>query len=192
MENRDAMAQRLIECAVETVYEHGLEKTTTSRIARVADLNEAYIYRCFKDKDDLLAHTFAYADNMFLTHILENFPIMDFDGIDYEVRCRVLFKKSWDYIMAHPKWLIFYVRYYYSQSFQEHSYEEHMKRYEVLFDKIKPACHPKAEVKTVLHHILDTLLGQARKQIMHPQDEKQTEDDTFWLLFSVLKCGKGI
>lgn len=192
MENRDAMAQHLIECTVETVYTHGLEKTTTSRIARSANLNEAYIYRCFKDKDDLLAKTFAYVDNMFLHQLLENFPVMEFNGIDYELRCRILFKKCWDYIMLHTHWLIFYIRYYYSLSFQEFFYEEHMERFSVLIDLLKPACHPEANPVTVLHHLMDTLLGQARKQILHPQEPAQAEDDTFHLLFSVLKHGKGI
>lgn len=182
----------LMQAVVNSVVENGLENTTSRIIGSLSGVNEIYIYRYFKNKDDLIAKTFAYADNDFLKVILENFPVINYEGLDYEMRCRILFKKCWDYIFKHPDWLIFYVRYYYSSSFQKFAYEDHMKLYEIMTDKIKPACHPSADVKTVLHHLLDTLMGQAKKQIIHPQDPAQTEEDTFWLLFSILKCDKGI
>lgn len=60
----------------------------------------------------------------------------------------------------------------------------------MLVEKMRPVCPPDANVNTVLHHLFDTLLGQAKKQILHPKDEKQAENDTFYLLFSVIKGGK--
>ena len=60
----------------------------------------------------------------------------------------------------------------------------------MLIEKMRPACPPDANVNTVLHHLFDTLLGQAKKQILHPKDEKHAENDTFYLLFSVIKGGK--
>lgn len=182
----------LMKATVKTVVEHGFEKTSLRTIGSISGVNEVYIYRYFKNKDDLLAQTFRYADEFFLKFILENFPVMSYESVDYEMRCRMLFKKCWDCVMSHRDWLIFYIRYYYSSAFMKNSYDDHIARYSVLIDRMRPACHPDAEVETVLHHILETLLGQARKQITHPQDERQAENDTFWLLFSVLKCGKGI
>lgn len=191
-EVHDQQKAALMEATVKSVEENGLENTTARIIGSLSGVKEVYIYRYFENKDDLLVKTFAYADECFLQHILENFPVMEYESIDYEQRCRALFKKCWDYVMEHSDWLIFYVRYYYSSLFQKYSYDEHRKRYEVLIEKMRPACHPTADVTTVLQYILDTLFGQAKKQIMHPQNVEQVTEDTFWLLFSVLKCGKGI
>ena len=49
------MRQVFIDSAVRVVARDGLEKTTTKAIASEAKLNEAYIYKCFSGKDDLLS-----------------------------------------------------------------------------------------------------------------------------------------
>lgn len=184
--------QALMEATVQAVVEDGVENLTTKAIGALSGVQEVYIYRYFVNKEDLVAKTFAVADEAFLHVITENFPLMQQKDQPFEARCHRLFQQCWDYILEHPTWLIFYIRYYYSQSFQKYAYEAHMKRYEVLIEKMRPVCHPAAEVKTVLHHILDTLLGQARKQILHPQPLEQATEDVFWLLFSVIQGGKQI
>ena len=92
--------------------------------------------------------------------------------------------------MANSERVMFYIQYYYSAAFQRYSYYDYMKRFDVLIEKMRPVCPPDANVNTVLHHLFDTLLGQAKKQILHPKDEKHAENDTFYLLFSVIKGGK--
>lgn len=182
--------EALMEAVIKAVATGGMENLTTKEIYNLCGIKEVYIYRYFENKDDMVAKTFAQSDERLLKLVLDNFPIMEYNGIEYEMRCRLLFTKMWEYMMANPERIMFYVRYYYSSAFTKYSYDDHMKRFDVLFEKMKPACHPDANVNTVLHHILDTLLGQAKKQILHPQDEKQAENDTFWLLFSVIKGGK--
>lgn len=182
----------MMQAAIDAVVEYGLENATARVIGKMSGVNEVYIYRYFANKDDMLAKTFGYLDELFLETILENFPVMNYDNIDYQYRCRMMFDKCWAYIMNRRQECIFYIRYYYSLLFQELSYDEHMKRYEVLIEKTKYDCHPAADVRTVLHHILDTMLGQARKQITHPKDPEAAKENAFWLVYSVLKCGKGI
>ena len=83
----------------------------------------------------MIAKSFAFADEEFLSVILKNYTVLNYESLDYESRCRVLFTKCWDYLMAHPNELTFYVRYYYSISFQKYAYTEHMARYKNLFEK---------------------------------------------------------
>lgn len=182
--------EALMEAVVKAVATGGMENLTTKEIYNLCGIKEIYIYRYFENKDDLVARVFDRSDERLLKLVLDNFPIMEYNGIEYELRCRLLFTKVWEYMMKNPERIMFYVRYYYSSAFTKYSYDDHMKRFDVLIERMKPACHPDANVSTVLHHILDTLLGQAKKQILHPQDEKQAESDTFWLLFSVIKGGK--
>lgn len=180
----------LMQATVNAVVADGVENLTTKAIGNISGVKEVYIYRYFENKEDLVAKTFTECDEAFLDFICKALPVMEIEGIDYEMRCHMLFQKCWDYMLSHSDWLIFYVRYYYSQSFQKYSYADHMQRYDVLIEKIRPVCHPQAEAKTVLHHILDTMIGQARKQLMHPIDPKQAADDTFWLVYSVIMGGK--
>lgn len=191
-EVHDRQKVALMEATVKVAVSGGVENLTTKSIAELSGVKEIYIYRYFENKEDMIAKTFSAVDEALLKNILDNFSVMGCKTIEYETRCRMLFKSCWDYILAHPDWLIFYVRYYYSRSFQKYSYKEHMKRYEVLIEKMRPVCHPNADVTTVLHHILDTLLGQARKQILSPDDTEQVTEDTFWLLYSVIKGGQQV
>ncbi len=182
--------ETLMEAVVKAVAAHGMENLTTKEIYNICGINEVYIYRYFENKDDMVAKVFARSDERFLKLVSDNLPIMKYNGIEYELRCRLLFTKVWEYMMANPERVMFYVGYYYSSTFTKYSYCEHMKRFDVLVERMRPACHPDANVKTVLHHILETLLAQAKNQIQHPQDEKQAENDTFYLLFSVIRGGK--
>ena len=188
-EDKNAMLRReLTEETIETVAALGLENTTTNAICKTCGVNVAYIYRFFSDKEDLIAKSFADADRRFLEVILDNCTVLNYESIDYESRCHVLFMKCWEYLMQHPEELTFYVRYYYSSSFQKYAYKEHMERYIGLFEKMKTAFPETVDVKMVMHHILDTLLGEARKQINDPKEDNGIAGaKSFQLIFSVVK-----
>ena len=188
-EDKNTMLRReLTEGTIETVAALGLENTTTNAICKTCGVNVAYIYRFFSDKEDLIAKSFADADHRFLEVILDNYTVLNYESIDYESRCHVLFMKCWEYLMQHPAELTFYVRYYYSSSFQKYAYKEHMERYIGLFEKMKTAFPATTDVRLVMHHILDTLLGEAMKQVSNPQeDSNPAATKTFFLIFSVVK-----
>ena len=180
--------EKLIEATVQIISEHGLENLRTAEICKIAGVNVAYLYDLFENKDDLIAQAFAALDEHFLKMILDNFPVLHYQSIDYEMRCRVLFMRCWEHIMNHRRYTVFYVRYYYSSLFQKYSYAEHMQRYVVLIEKMKPAFPETANVKAILHHILNALLGMAMKQINDPQERDEAAAETnFGIIFSVVK-----
>lgn len=120
--------------------------------------------------------------------ILDDFPVLHYQSIDYEMRCRVLFMRCWEHIMNRRMYTVFYVRYYYSSSFQKYAHDEHMKRYAGLIERMKPAFPETADVKVIMHHILDLLLGMAMKQINDPQESDEAAAETnFGIIFSVVK-----
>lgn len=180
----------LMQATMRAVAENGMENTSTRAISQLCGINEVYIYRYFQNKEDMIARVFDYADERFLRYLLQEFPVMDYREMEYEMRCRLLFTRCWNYLLENPDRLLFYVRYYCSSSFKKYSYDTHRKRFAVLIEKMKPACRADVNAETVLHHLLDTLLDQARRQITDPQDAAQTAEDTFWLLFSVLNEGR--
>ncbi len=182
------LQRELIDGAVRTIADIGLENTTTNAICKTCGVNVAYIYRFFADKEDLIAKAFAAVDEEFLSVILKSFTVLHYESIDYESRCRVLFMKCWDFLMERPQELIFYVRYYYSSSFVKYSNADHIRRFSALFEKMKTAFPETVDVKMVMHHILDTLLGEARKQINDPKEDNGIAGaKSFQLIFSVVK-----
>ena len=66
------MRQSFIDSAIRIVARDGMEKTTTKAIAAEAKLNEAYIYKCFSGKDELLSAALHMEDENFanLLHFL--------------------------------------------------------------------------------------------------------------------------
>ena len=180
--------EKLIEATVQIISEHGLENLRTAEICKIAGVNIAYLYDFFENKDDLIAQAFAASDERFLKTILDNFPVLHYQSIDYEMRCRVLFMRCWEHIMNRRMYTVFYVRYYYSSSFQKYAHDEHMERYAGLIERMKPAFPETADVKVIMHHILDSLLGMAMKQINDPQESDEAAAETnFSIIFSVVK-----
>lgn len=179
----------LMDGAIHAVAINGLENTATRDISIASGINEAYIYRYFENKEDLLAKTFAREDDLFLEKILNNFPVLHYESIEYEARCKVLFMRCWEYIIGRREQLTFYIRYYYSSSFLKYAYEEHMQKYEVLLENMKNAFPESVDSRAILNHILDTLLNTAMNQLNHPnRTNEEAAENNFRMIFSVVKA----
>jgi AcrR family transcriptional regulator len=78
------MRQVFIDSAVRVVARDGMEKTTTKAIASEAKLNEAYIYKCFSGKDDLLSAALHMEDVNIANLLQKTLPIMHMPGSSME------------------------------------------------------------------------------------------------------------
>ena len=181
--------QKLIDSTIQLVAERGIGDISTKNIGLVSGINEAYIYRYFESKEDLLVKAFSYVDNGFLGMILENHPILQYESVEYEERCRLLFNACWRFIRSHPRKLVFYVRYYYFAFFEKYSAQEHERRYAVLMEKMQPAFPDSVSVSMLLHYILDNLLGMAVKHLNDPEEKaEETAEACFRLIFAVVRA----
>ena len=180
----------LMDGAIRSVALYGLENASTKTISACCGINEAYIYRYFESKEDLLAKAFEREDKLFLEMILDNFPVLSYESLDYEVRCRLLFRRCWSYIIGRPAELKFYMRYYHSLMYHTYSFVNHTKQFSVLVDKMRTA-FPADEkgVELILRHILDTLLNMAMMYVSDPDgiDPDEAADMNFRMIFSVVK-----
>ncbi len=52
---QDELRRKLIDGTIQVIAQHGLDKATTKQISLATNINEVYIYRCFKDKEDMFA-----------------------------------------------------------------------------------------------------------------------------------------
>lgn len=142
MRNLNEVREALLNSTVRIVAQYGLERTTTKLIAADAQINEAYIYRCYDSKDSLLQATFHMEDVCLAEHVRKSLSVMRIRGLNWKERCFLLWKSCWEFILHKPDDCRFYLQYYYSVSCRRHAYDEHLKYFHSLFDEIRPVFRP--------------------------------------------------
>ena len=168
---------RLIDCAIKTIAEKGMDKTTTKAIVNGTDINEAYIYSYFNGKEDLLIKTFETLDLELVNKLLQHLPIMDMTNLDYETRCRAYFLAVWEFLLGNREKCLAFVRYYYSPYFIQHSVDAHKLRYQPIVDQFATAFISEANVWMILNHILNVMLDFSVKvhNNQMPNDDSYAE-----------------
>jgi len=154
---------KLINGTIHVIATDGLDKTTTKQISLATDTNEAYIYRCFADKEDMLSSTFAALDKELVDKVMLHVDIMYMHNVDMEMRSRLFFSAVWDFLLGNREKCLAYVRYFYSPYFKRYSIENHKERFKPVVEKFKSAFRDEADVWMILNHILNVMLDFAIK-----------------------------
>ena len=157
------MREKLITRTITVIATEGLDKTTTKAITTGTGINEAYIYRHFSDKKDLLSKTFDKLDDELVAKVMQHLPVMYMQELEYELRCRVFFEAVWKFMLANKEHCLAFIQYYYSPYFTKYSVEAHKKRYVSVVEKFKDAFKDEADVWMILNHILNVMLDFAVK-----------------------------
>ena len=84
MRSLNEVREALLNSTVRIVSQYGLERTTTKLIAADAQINEAYIYRCYDSKDSLLQATFHMEDVCLAEHVRKSLPVMRIRGLNWK------------------------------------------------------------------------------------------------------------
>lgn len=160
---QDEIRRRLIDGTIHVIAREGLDGASTKQIGLATSINEAYIYRCFEDKEDMFAKTFASLDDELVAKAMQHVCVMYMHELEYETRCRFFFNSVWKFLLGNRDKCLAFIRYYYSPYFSRYSAEEHKKRYLPLVDKFKDAFRQESNVWMILNHILTTMLDFAVK-----------------------------
>lgn len=182
--NQNEIRQRLIDGTIHVIAREGLTKASTKQIGLVSSINEAYIYRCFKDKEDMFAKAFASLDDELVTKAMQHVSVMYMQEMEYEARCRIFFTAIWSFLLSNSEKCLAFIRYYYSPYFSNYSADEHKMKYVPLVDKFKDAFKREANVWMLLNYILTTMLDFAVKVFDGdlPNNE-DTEEHVFRLIY---------
>ncbi len=184
MEQKE-IRQAFIQSAIHVVAQQGLVKATTKAIAAAAGLNEAYIYKCFRGKDELLAAALRQEDEGFANLLRETFPIMRNLTLTWKERCFILWKNSWDFILQKDDECIFYLRYYYSADFNVHAREEHLAYFHALVRRVTYVFRPDTDVYMLTHQMFETMLAFAAHVMAgEMEDNDLTTERTFEQIYS--------
>jgi AcrR family transcriptional regulator len=179
---------RLIENTIHAIASEGLDKTTTKAIVRETDINEAYIYRHFSDKEELFARTFEKLDNELVEKAMENVDIMRLPNLDFELRCRAFFTVIWRFMLSNEERCTAYLRYYYSPYFKKYSLEAHTVRYTPFMKIFSEAFKDEANVWMILKHVLNVMLDfSVRVFEGSVPDNEDTCEHVFRLIYCSIK-----
>lgn len=179
----DVLRRGLIEGTIYVIARDGLDKASTKQIGLAASINEAYIYRCFNDKEDMFSKAFDTLDEELFAKTMKHIEIMYMQEMDFEMRCRFYFAALWEFLLGNRDKCLAYVRYYYSPYFSRFSADAHQKRFAPLIDKFKEAFKDEANVWMILNHILNVILDFAVK--VH-NDQMPKEDNYSEHVFRVI------
>ncbi len=184
MEQKE-IRQAFIQSAIHVVARQGLVKATTKAIAAAAGLNEAYIYKCFKGKDELLAAALWKLDKGLVRHLSETFPIMRNTTLSWKERCFILWKSSWEFILEKTDECLFYLRYYYSSDFRLYARERHLQYYRALRSRTDHVFRPEADIDMIIHQIFETMLAFAAHVMAGEMENNDTTTErTFEQIYS--------
>jgi AcrR family transcriptional regulator len=155
---QDEIRRRLIDGTIHVIAREGLDGASTKQIGIATATNEAYIYRCFEDKEDMFAKAFASLDDELLAVTMKHVEIMYMQEMEFEVRCRFYFSAVWKCLLEDRDGCLTYMRYFYSPYFTKYSAGDHEKRFKPLLEKFSPAFKDEADVWMILNHILNVML----------------------------------
>lgn len=186
--NHDELRQKLIDGTIRVIATDGLDRASTKQIGLATATNEAYIYRCFKSKEDLLAKTFASLDEELVSKAMQHIPVMYMQELEYEMRCRFYFVAIWEFLLGNREKCLAFIQYYYSPYFKKYSATEHTQRFLPVVNKFRDAFREESNAWLILNHILTTMLDFAIKVydgVIPNSDE--TTDRVFCLIFATVR-----
>ncbi len=160
---QDEFRHRLIDGTIRVIAREGLDKASAKQIEVETGINVVYIYRCFKDKEDMFAKVFDALDEELFAKSMQHVEVMYVPGMEFVLRCRGYFSAVWTFLLGNREKCLTYIRYFYSPYFTKHSAEDHQKRFAPLVAKFRNAFRDEADVWMILNHILNVMLDFAIK-----------------------------
>lgn len=185
---RDEIRVKLIDGTIRVIARDGLDKATTKQIGNETSTNEAYIYRCFKDKNDMFAKVFDSLDEELFAKAMQRIEVMYIPEVEFKLRCRVYFFAVWEFLLGNRDKCLTYNRYFYSPYFTRYSAEDHQKRFAPLVKKFRGAFVDGADVWMILNHILNVMLDFAIKvHNGHMPDNEEYAEHVFRVIYESVK-----
>lgn len=160
---QDEIRRKLIDGTIQVIAGEGLDKASTKQISIVTSVNEVYIYRCFANKEDMLAKVFDALDEELLEQTMRHFDLISSARPDIETGSRLYFGEIWKFLLGNRDKCLAYVRYFYSPYFTKYSAQSHEKRFAPLLTRFRKIFRDEADVWMILNHVLNVALDFAVK-----------------------------
>lgn len=183
----------LIKNAIHLIAEGGFEKATTKELTHCGGnlpdlkMNQVYIYRFFKSKEDLYEAAFIFLDNELYRAFKNGVEIIGgFDGARKE-KLNKFFSLAWQFVMSNEERCRCYVIYYYSNYFKGKSREAHRQLFAGIEEEMTPLFKDEADVNSILHSAFTALFDFAiRVYNGELEDNEINRPHIFNVLYSIM------
>lgn len=152
------MREKFISAVMHIAARDGLEKTTTKKISQETGLNEAYIYRCFDCKEDLLREAYLQHDQRRAEYSISIVPMFRMPNLPLQERCFLCWHACWNYLLSDPDACMFSSRYAHSAYFRplnDKALSSHISR---LADMQRHLFLPDIDLESLLQQVRSTML----------------------------------
>lgn len=185
----DNKGMALLQSTVRAVAKHGMKDVSTRSISSDAGLNDAYIYRCFRDKDDMLAQAYLMENEKFMRHVMQQIDQIRKQAAAFPLveRCRLVFHAAWRYLIDTPDVCRFFMYYYRSPDFKKYAQKEYQAQMNVLSEKILNLFDSLADAEHCLYALF-VLLNSFSLHVVNEElpDNSETESRVFNMVFSAI------
>ncbi len=162
---------------MKAVATHGMKGVSTRSISGEAGINDAYIYRIFKDKEDLLMHAYFMENEKFLQtvgiHVRE---LLADDRLGPIERCESGYRFAWRYLIDNPDVCRFFAYYYHSPNYRECAKDEQWEQMKVISGQIAHIFPEDKDAHVLLYVLLIVLTTLALRVV----DGDLPDDEETW------------
>lgn len=179
----------LLESTVRAVAKYGMKDVSTRSISSDAGVNDAYIYRCFRDKEDLLMQAYLLENEKFMRHVLRRMDIVwqQMAAYTLQERCWMVFHEAWRYLIDTPDVCRFFMYYYHSPNFEKYAQEQYQMQLDVLAENVPNLFDTMEDAKHFLYAQL-ALLNSFALQVVNYElpDDEESEKRVFHSAYNVV------
>ena len=179
----------LLQSTVRAVAKCGMKDVSTRSISGDAGINDAYIYRYFRDKEDMLMQAYFLENERFMRCVGKQIDAIreERERFTLEERCHLGFRCAWRYLIDNPDVCRFFVYYYHSPNFQKYAFEEHRKQVDYLAEKILHLFERLPDAEDCLYALF-TLLHSFALRVLNGElpDDAETEERVFKMVFTTI------
>lgn len=179
----------LLKSAVRAVSKFGMKDASTRCISNEAGVNDAYIYRFFQDKEDLLKQAFLLENDKCARCVLRHIDLArdQLNSLSLIERCRHVFHMLWRYLLDNPDVCRFCMYYYYSPSFERYTQDTYREHLGSLARSIQPIFNNILDVKQCMCALF-VLLNSSAFHVLNGvlPDDNNTEERTFKMVLNAI------
>lgn len=161
------------------VARYGISGVSTRNIAEIAGVSDSHIYRCFKDKEDMLLQAYMRENGAIFNVILREIDKSHNLPISFKEKARLSFEKTWRVLLSDADGLTFCVSYYHSNFFSVAD-DYHNAQLEELTNRLLSYFVTKADCKHAMYSMCSILYDSAYAIVNgHAEDNDEYAERVF-------------
>ncbi|MBE6592894.1 MAG: TetR/AcrR family transcriptional regulator [Ruminococcaceae bacterium] len=169
-----------INSAIRVTADQGIQNATTKALSKDSGLSEVYIYRYFRDKDDLFRQAFYSLDKELTYVMISAFKKVDQQQTNVKSGFQAIYHDFWQFCLGDMKKCSFFIQYYYSTNYQGESDGERKAIYQPVLDLVSPAFAEGTDAWVELNHMYDIIFPKMLRVIRGTlANNKDTEEGVY-------------